>query len=321
MQKIPVHRMYFIKKKEMGIKLLLSTIAVIGLGSTLWIGSGVSTHELVFNDKGAGNALLKNDYSNYIKKVFLYKFHKYLDKFPILAGHSIYLKNFSLIYTRNTQKEKIIWVNNGIKSKNFSLVYGGINACKFTDFSYWSYLKGVQYSDKSPINFKGINLEHFKLMAKAGRILNGDVKYTDTKDVLGPVYINGSLIVEDKSVVNLSGVIYVKGQVTVNNFSKITGDFTLLSEGPVIIRNMSKLQNNQNNISNVITVFEHENAINIVNLSKVFNCRLIASNGSVHIRNGSTVSGSVMAWDIYIENFSRVINTFRKENLANVKKS
>ena len=120
---------------------------------------------------------------------------------------------------------------------------------------------------------------------------------------LGPVYINGSLLVKNNAELTLTGTVYVKGSITLGNGAVVTtGNSSpipnstpkvLVAEGSISIASNIVAQPDQA-MPLIMSVYGSIECWN----NSVINAALYAPNGTVWVHNGAYVYGAIVAQQI-----------------------
>ena len=78
-------------------------------------------------------------------------------------------------------------------------------------------------------------IDRWREEAEAGGVITGDMTLSATSSVIGPVLINGNLVVGGNAGVTLKGIVYVEGTVTIAIGARITLDPSFLDRSGVIV--------------------------------------------------------------------------------------
>jgi hypothetical protein len=150
-------------------------------------------------------------------------------------------------------------------------------------------------SQNLPISLAQIT--KWKNEAAAGGIISGD--YTlggGGIDSLGPIKITGNMLIDNNSILTMTGVIYVEGNITIQNNSMIQVDSSfgslsgvIISDGKILVKNNAILQGSGTTGSFLMLLSTNNSvdplspAIDVNNNAQ--GAVFYASNGAIRLRN------------------------------------
>jgi len=154
--------------------------------------------------------------------------------FAIAAKDYMYIDNTTVDSLPAPGGEANIHSNGDIDLVGAQTVVNG-NASAVGTISGWDKVTGVRTFPSPPIQFPGDYSELYETMAREGEDSPWEGNYiiTGGTQYLGPLYINGDLIVEDATLI-LEGTVYVTGMISLEN-SNLDGEQTVVAEGDIRI--------------------------------------------------------------------------------------
>ena len=154
--------------------------------------------------------------------------------FAIAAEDYMYIDNTTVDSLPAPGGEANIHSNGDIDLVGAETVVNG-DAFAVGTISGWDKVTGVVTFPSPPIQFPGDYSELYEMMAREGEDSpwEGDYIITGGTQYLGPLYINGDLIVENATLI-LEGTVYVTGMIRVE-YGNLDGEQTVVAEGNISI--------------------------------------------------------------------------------------
>ncbi len=198
---------------------------------------------------------------------------------------------------------------------DFTYVTGGtLDNCDIDGF-VTEQSEEIQSQDL-PITQEKIN--NWKQEAQAGEVIEGNYTLEFlSSDSLGPAKVNGNVLIQNLSLLNLTGTVWVTGDLTLKNLSMIRLDSSygnksglIVIDGQIVVGNGTWLRGSGTEGSYIMllstndSLQESDPAIDVGNVS-IGDGIFYASNGLVRLRNGVSVK-ELTGYKIYLDNNAEI---------------
>jgi hypothetical protein len=158
----------------------------------------------------------------------------------------------------------------------------------------------------APLTFPPVNTAPYISQAQAGGTYNGNYTIQGSGNPsLGPLYINGNLVIQGSAQLTLTGTVFVTGSVTLQGTSSITGSQALVANGNVTMQG-----NDSGQIPLVISV---NGNVTLQGSNAIQGALIYAPNGSVTIQGNPNINGVVVGKTVTAQGNPTII---RQVNLA-----
>ncbi|MFH1715409.1 MAG: hypothetical protein ABH857_04370 [Elusimicrobiota bacterium] len=221
--------------------------------------------------------------------------------YAAVGNDNLYINNMSIINSANPGNQGNIRSNANITCENGAIVNGNAYAVGSINLIGASVINGTQNIGQAVLALPEIDLDYYSQKAKEGGVLEGNQTYSSGITNLGPVYINGDLVIENTAIVNLTGDIYVKGNISLHNTSYVKGGYVICAEGTILAKNLAYVGQGDN-ITAIITSNNTSQAIVLQNASVTSKAIYYAPKGSLKVRNAAIINGCLVAKNLEISN-------------------
>lgn len=158
--------------------------------------------------------------------------------YAIASQGDITLQDNAIVNSDNPEGEGNVYSGGNILLEDNATIDGDASATGTITTQENSTITGEQNEGVDPIDFPEIDTASYISEAQAGGTYSGDYVVTSDED-LGPLYIDGNLVIRGNRQVTLTGTVFVTGSVTLEETPEthsITGSETLVAQGDITMQ-------------------------------------------------------------------------------------
>jgi len=158
--------------------------------------------------------------------------------YAIASQGDITLQDNAIVNSDDPEGEGDVYSGGNILLEDNAIIDGDALATETITTQENSTITGEQNEGVDPLDFPEIDTASYISEAQAGGTYSGDYVVTSDQD-LGPLYIDGNLVIRGNRQVTLTGTVFVTGSVTLDEAPEthsITGSETLIAQGNITMQ-------------------------------------------------------------------------------------
>ena len=158
--------------------------------------------------------------------------------YAIASQGDITLQDNAIVNSDDPEGEGDVYSGGNILLEDNAIIDGDTLATETITIQENSTITGEQNEGVDPLDFPEIDTASYISEAQAGGTYSGDYVVTSDQD-LGPLYIDGNLVIRGNRQVTLTGTVFVTGSVTLDETPEthsITGSETLIAQGDITMQ-------------------------------------------------------------------------------------
>ncbi|MFC1566511.1 hypothetical protein ACFL4A_01565 [bacterium] len=225
--------------------------------------------------------------------------------YVVVCDGDISMSNNSTITCDDDPGNASLMTNGNLDMINSAVVNGNASVAGTITTDGGSAVTGDENVGVETVSFPAIDSAAYAADAQLGGSYSGNLSYTTGSNDIGPLYIDGDLILTNTANVTLVGNIYVTGSITVENAATLKGAYTVCGEGTICFKN-NTIVGEVTDFAVFLTTSTDPKAIEFINGTEVIEGLFYAPNGGIVVENSAFVKGVVAADTVTLKNNANV---------------